>query len=269
MISAAMEFARRWCAASSKHHATHDSVPARLPSSSDALVHHVVGDEEVCLKLCVRVCVCMCLHSQHLWGRDSGTRVSKDGSVDTHQLDAPSQECGMEVLCLVELGPLEDLDGVDDGHASVELAWSGRNEWNISSAVVVYVPMGEWAYLLACCTRGSVGRDTRAVREQRVGHDMGRQERGGSEGLGERSGQLTTSGLSGPLIHTLPDDHTHPVVPVSGILRHLALVEVLEELLLQQWKDILKPLPSRRLLGGGVDEGTRSVGEVELLSRHC
>ena len=39
----------------------------------------------------------------------------------TYELDAPPEDGGAEVLGVVERAALEDLDGVDDGHAAVEL----------------------------------------------------------------------------------------------------------------------------------------------------
>jgi hypothetical protein len=43
----------------------------------------------------------------------------------THELDAPTEDGGAEVLVLVELGALEDGHRVDDGDAAVQLAMRG------------------------------------------------------------------------------------------------------------------------------------------------
>ena len=43
---------------------------------------------------------------------------------DTHELNTPTQKSSFEVLVVGELAALEDLHGVDDGQAAVELpAW--------------------------------------------------------------------------------------------------------------------------------------------------
>ena len=42
----------------------------------------------------------------------------------TYELDTPAEDGGLEVLVVRELAALEDLHGVDDGEAAVELpAW--------------------------------------------------------------------------------------------------------------------------------------------------
>ena len=44
--------------------------------------------------------------------------------LNTYELDTPSEERSFEVLVVGELAALEDLHGVDDGQAAVELpAW--------------------------------------------------------------------------------------------------------------------------------------------------
>lgn len=65
-----------------------EAVIAWLAAAGDGCVHDIVRDEEECLE----------------------------------ELDAPSQECSLEVLVIGERSPTEDLDAVYNGHAAVELA---------------------------------------------------------------------------------------------------------------------------------------------------
>lgn len=94
---------------------THHSVPARLSSSGDALVHHVIGNQKVGLKLNERNRPDVALVPVICAGRNA------------HQLDAPSQKGSLEVLFLCQVGALEDLDGIDDRHSSVEFTYSGSS----------------------------------------------------------------------------------------------------------------------------------------------
>lgn len=90
-----------------KKQATHDEVPAGLPTSRDGLVHHVVGNEEVRLEL---------QPVRQL------PRTSRLLLVRAHQLNAPSQDSCARVLSLGQRLALEDLDRVHDRDAPVELA---------------------------------------------------------------------------------------------------------------------------------------------------
>lgn len=82
------------------------AVPAGLSTSSDALVHHIVRDQEVRLELSHR----------------SLSSLQQTWQVCTHQLDTPAEKSGMEILCLAELGSFEDFYRVNNGHSAIELA---------------------------------------------------------------------------------------------------------------------------------------------------
>jgi hypothetical protein len=84
---------------------THDLVPAGLATTGDGLVHHVIGNEEVGLELCLFV-----------WASQSNASQAKGSERTTHELDAPSEDGSLEVLLLSELGARrrEEGIGVDD-----------------------------------------------------------------------------------------------------------------------------------------------------------
>lgn len=109
-----------------------DLVPARLTAASNGLIHHVVGHEKVCLKLQMNG-EQLLPEVQPFIAAGLFACVRDFAMSETHQLDAPSQDGSLEVFWLSQLPRAlsrlvcaeEDVYGVDDAQASVELATWG------------------------------------------------------------------------------------------------------------------------------------------------
>ena len=67
---------------------THNLIPAWLSSTGDAGIHHIIGNQEVGLKLN---------------NKTSSVNPAHVSGYHTHQLDAPPQQSGLEVLLLGQI----------------------------------------------------------------------------------------------------------------------------------------------------------------------
>lgn len=82
--------------------------PARLAAAGKGLVHHVIRDEEVGLKL----------HETNPHRSENG-RMAGEVEERTHELDAPAEGGGFEIFIVGKRSAFDDSNGVDNGETTV------------------------------------------------------------------------------------------------------------------------------------------------------
>lgn len=93
-----------------------DTIPAWLTAARDGRVHDIVRDEEKRLQLSVDIT------SPSASAISTYHRLESEVKECAHEFDAPAQQSSLEVLILAELSAAQNLDAVDDRHASVQLS---------------------------------------------------------------------------------------------------------------------------------------------------